>query len=438
MNLFLNRFFHTILIGLALILINGCEKNNEKLNSLTWEKSFGGSGDERANSIQQTSDGGYIIAGSTNSIDGDITANKGLFDCWVLKISATGEVEWQNTLGGSFIDAAHSIQQTIDGGYIMAGETSSEDGDVSYNHGSVDYWIIKLSSVGKIDWQKSFGGSKSDKAKDIQQTTDGGYILVGYSGSEDGDITESKGSSDQWILKLSSAGDIEWQKSIGERGIDEANSVQQTSDGGYIIAGTTSSWDDEIGRYLFDYNIVKFSNLGELEWQKSFGGSKNEKALSIKQAKDGGYIAVGYTESSDGDIRESLGGLDGWVLKLNTSGELEWQKSIGGISTDGINSVQLTTDGGYILAGSSFSPFGTEGIARNSNFYIIKLTSTGEIEWQKSYGGNSFDGAYSVQQAIDGGYIVAGYSESNDLMVSENKGGEDIWILKLNSKGEIE
>src|SRR5690606_22973755 len=200
--------------------------------TIEWQKSLGGSGDDFGYSIQQTTDGGYIVGGHSNSTDGDVTGNHGGWDFWVVKLSNIGTIEWQKSLGGSGYDAATSIRQTTDGGYIIAGTSTSTDGDVTGNHGNSDYWVVKLSNTGVIEWQKSLGGSGSDTGWDVKQTTDGGCIVVGFSSSSDGDVTINYGFSDYWIVKLDSIGVITWQKSLGGNILDEAFSVQQTIDGG--------------------------------------------------------------------------------------------------------------------------------------------------------------------------------------------------------------
>jgi hypothetical protein len=252
--------------------------------------------------------------------------------------------------------------------------------------------ILKLSSNGEIEWQKTYGGSWDD-VRSFQQTIDGGYIVAGWTGSF------GAGGDDIWILKLSSTGDIEWQKTYGGSEYDRALSVQQTSDGGYIIAGKTDSFGAEGG----DTWVLKLSSAGEIEWQKTFGGSSDDYASSIQETSDGGYIIAGKTDSF------GAGGDDTWVLKLSSAGEIEWQKTYGGSSDDYASSIQETSDGGY-----------------------LKLSSAGEIEWQKIYGESSW-GIYSFQQTSDGGYIITGTTRSF------NAGWlGDIWILKLSSNGDIE
>jgi hypothetical protein len=212
-----------------------------------WQKCLGGSGFDQANSIQQTSDGGYIVAGIIDSNDGDMVGYKGRTDAWVVKLNASGEIVWQKCLGGSGYDNATSIQQTLDGGYIVTGATESNDGDVVGYKGRSDAWVVKLNTSGEIVWQKCLGGSGDDGAASIQQTSDG-YIIVGVTTSADGDVDGFHGGEfDIWVVKLNALGDIVWQKCLGGSGDEQALSIQQTLDGGYIVAGCTSSIDGDVG-----------------------------------------------------------------------------------------------------------------------------------------------------------------------------------------------
>jgi hypothetical protein len=285
---------------------------------LVWQKCLGGSSWDYANSIQQTTDGGYIVAGFAYSNDGDVSGNHGADDCWIVKLDGAGNITWQKCLGGSFWDEAYSIQQTPDGGYIVAGYASSNNGNVSGNHGAGDYWIVKLDGAGNIGWQKCLGGGSVDVAYSVKQTTDGGYIVAGFTYSNDGDVSGNHGRSDYWLVKLDGAGNIAWQKCLGGSSEDEAWSTQQTADGGYIVAGYTYSNDGNVsGNHgADDYWIVKLDGAGNITWQKCLGGSSGDEAFSIQQTIDGGYIVAGDASSNDGNVSGNHGGSDYWVLKL--------------------------------------------------------------------------------------------------------------------------
>ncbi|MFC1955407.1 hypothetical protein ACFLWZ_02565 [Chloroflexota bacterium] len=363
-----------------------------------WAMNFGGSSDDCAYSIQQTADGGYIVAGLTESF------GAGDEDFWVVKLTSNGQISWQKAYGGSLKDRAYSVQQTTDGGYIVAGSTDS------FGAGSKDYWVVKITSNGSVEWQKTYGGVDPERARCIQQTTDGGYIVAGYTNSF------GAGSSDIWILKLASNGNVQWQKTYGGSSSESTWSVQQTSDGGYIVAG----WTESSGAGNSDYWVLKLSSEGNVQWQKSYGGVDDDDPYSVRQTADGGYIVVGVTESF------GAGAEDFWVLKLASNGTVTWQKTYGGISDDASYSVHQTSDGGFVVLGMTES-FGTG----NGDFWLLKLTSNGNAEFQKTYGGINWDEPYSIGQISDGGYILAGSTESFGI------GSEDFWVLRLNEEGTI-
>ena len=358
-----------------------------KLNNtgtIQWQKCLGGSGYDNASSIQQTTDRGFIIGGTTSSNDGHVSGNHGRSDYWIVKLSEAGNIQWQKCLGGSGNETAQSIQQTNDEGYIIAGFTNSKDGNVSGFHKGeyYDSWIVKLDKAGNIQWQKCLGGGSQEIAWSIQQTNNGGYIIAGETYSNDGDVTGNHGEHDIWIVKLDEAGNIQWQKCLGGSGSDYSKSIQQTNDGGYIVAGYTKSNDGDVtGNHGgSDIWIVKLDEAGNIQWQKCLGGSSYDQAYSIQQTNDGGYIIAGETSSYDGDIIDyrELGyhyhHSDSWIVKLNEVGNIQWQKCLGGINDDRASSIQQTTDGGYIIAGDTSSKDGdVTGNHGKRDVWIIKI-----------------------------------------------------------------
>tara|TARA_B100000508_G_scaffold137355_2_gene131764 strand:- start:63454 stop:66492 length:3039 start_codon:yes stop_codon:yes gene_type:complete len=399
-----------------------------QLPSIEWQKSLGGSGYDHAESIEQTTDGGYIVAGVSESSDGDITSSNGLSDYWIVKLDANGSTLWQRAIGGSLNDYANCIKQTTDGGFIVAGYSESTDGDVTGNHGNFDYWIVKLDAAGTILWEMSYGGLGDDRAESIQQTTDGGYIVTGSSDSNDGDITNNQGFHDFWVIKLDSNGSILWQNTYGGSSWDRSKMIQQTTDGGYIIAGFTWSNDGDVSfnNGQRDYWVIKLDASGNLIWEKSLGGSDFDWAYSVQQTADGGFIVAGRSYSDNGDLTINYGIYDYWVVKLDATGNIEWQKSLGGGGGDSARSVKQTSDGGFIVAGYSV-------FINSQSYWIVKLDGFGNLIWQKTFGGTSQDLAYSIQQTSKGNYIVAGSSESNDEDVDGNNGDFDFWVVKLDA-----
>jgi uncharacterized delta-60 repeat protein len=367
----------------------------------TWAKTYGGTGEDINSAIHQTSDGGYIAAGST------VSFGTGDDDFWVLKLNSDGSIAWQKTYGGIGAEIVMSIQATSDSGYIVTGYTNS------FGAGGYDLLVLKLTSDGSIAWQKTYGGSAFDSSSSIQQTSDGGYIVAGGTdafGADGGDFL---------VLKLDSDGSIAWQKTYGGLGEDYPLSMQQTSDGGYIVGGRTNSF----GAGGYDLLVLKLTSDGSIAWQKTYGGSADEFGTSIQQTSDGGYIVGGRTNSF------GAGGYDLLVLKLTSDGSIAWQKTYGGSADEFGRSIQPTSDGGYILYGITNS-FGAGGY----DFLVVKLISDGSIAWQKTYGGSSdeFQYATSIQPTSDGGYVLSGYTNSFGA------GNFDLMILKINSQGDIE
>lgn len=410
--------------------------------SILWQKTYGGSHGDDANSIALTSDGGYIVGGQTSSPDGDVTGyHAPLPDAWVTKISATGNLEWQKDLGGSDGDDIFSVQQTYDGNYAVFGYTNSIDGDVTGHHGAnlSDYWLVKLSVTGSILWQKALGGTSYDQGNAMCQTADSGFILTGYSSSTDGDVTGNHGGADIWVVKLSSTGSIVWEKSFGGSGFDGGYSVQQTADGGYVIAGSNTSSDGNVtGNHGgSDYWVVKLSPTGALQWQKSLGGSNTDQATFIRQTLDGGYIVTGNSRSTDGDVTGHHGlptaiNTDMWTVKLDAAGNIQWQVALGGSSDDYGTSIVQSADSGYIVAGYTSSADGDVSVNHGySDEWLVKLSPTGSIVWQKTYGGSLSDNAQCIQHTPDGSYILAGTTSSSDGDVTGFLGTADFWVTKL-------
>jgi Secretion system C-terminal sorting domain len=402
--------------------------------AIEWQKTFGGSADEAASSIAPTNDGGYAITGGTLSTDGDVTGNHGGIDYWVVKLNNAGGLQWQRTLGGSGTDSPRSIAAASDGGYIVAGYSQSINGDVTNNHGGGDCWIVKLDSIGSLQWQKTFGGSDDDIASDIKTVSDGGYIVAGETSSSDGDVTDSNGFYDCWVLRLDSLGGLIWQKTFGGGSLDRSWSISPTSDGGFIMAGETGSFDGDVtnNHGMNDLWVIKLDAMGNMEWEKCFGGSSWDEARSIVQTMDHGYIVAGSTFSIDGDVTNHHGLIDSWVVKLDSTGNLQWQKAMGGTEEEDALFLAITSSGGYLVAGSSRSDDGdVTGIQGICNWWLMGLDSMGNLSWQRTLGGSDIDWALSATINSDGSFVVAGRVRSTDGDVTDNHGFSDCWAVKL-------
>jgi len=364
-----------------------------------WAATYGGRSGESAWSINPTADGGCAVAGWSYSFA------QGDDDFWVLKLSQDGAVQWQKSYGGYDDDAADLIYPTSDGGYIVTGYSAS--------FGGLDAWVLKLDQNGNIQWQKAYGGRDEDETVSVQETLDGGYVLAGETTSF------GAGNWDVWILKLTASGAIQWQKTYGGRGTEKcsADPIVQTSDGGYVVTGYTASF----GAGHSDVWVLKLDENGAVQWQKTYGGAGYEEAHAMRQTLDGGYVVAGFTDSfgSDDDW-------DVWILKLDPHGAVMWQKTFGGPGNDVTWSVHQTSDGGCIVAGSTES-FG----AGQRDAWLLKLSENGAVQWQKTYGGQGREEGESVRQTDDGGYWVGGGTQSFGA------GLYDFWVLRLDPQGSI-
>jgi hypothetical protein len=332
-------------------------------------------------------------------------------------------IEWKKTISGNHTITISNTQQTTDGGYILAGHNNGNQNDL-------DYWIAKLNSNTDIEWEKTYGGSDYDNATNIQQTTDGGYIVAGYSRSANGDVTNNKGGSDAWILKLNTNGGIEWQKTYGGSADDYLSSIKQTIDNGYIAVGSTTSNNGDVpnNQGYYDAWIIKIADNGNLQWSKTFGGIDLDGMHDVQQTIDDGYLIIGQTSSNNGDVTDNHGNLDCWVIKLQTNGNLEWQKTYGGSGDDSANYIQKTNDGHYIIAGETNSSDGDiSSTHENLDTWVVKIDNLGAILQQTTVGTNDNEVVSSVLQTQDNNLLIAGYSLINNFT------GPNAFIAALNT-----
>ncbi len=410
---------------------------------IVWTKSYGGSLEDFVKDINQTTDGGYILAGGTESSDGDVTINHGFWDAWILKLDPQGNMDWQKSYGGSVFEGVNAIIQTKDEGYLFVANTESNDGDVSGNHGSSDAWVVKLDADGNIQWQKCFGGTKIETASDVLPDVDGGYIFVGYTQSTDGDLANNfhHGSQDVWFVKIDSIGNIVSSHVFGGSGSDQGISFAMTFDGGYILSSVSSGGDDgDVANSNYhgsgDYWILKLDSLNNIQWSKCYGGSYYELPTSICQLTNGNYIIAGYSESIDGDVTGHHGtdtNYDYWIVEVDTAGGIQWQNSLGGSEDDRCYSVVELSDQTIMVAGSSLSDDGDVSNNPGQSAWIVKLNLAGSILWSSTYGGSSGEEAYDLLQNSSGGVVFAGNSFSSDGDVSSNNGELDYWVVELSA-----
>ncbi|MBK7569132.1 MAG: FG-GAP repeat protein [Chitinophagales bacterium] len=434
--------------------LNGIDENCDGILDnlapvIEWQTTIGGSEYERLSTIQESEEGGYIIGGfSTSDISGDKTViNNGSDDYWILKLDVDGNIDWQKVYGGNNSDFHGYTQQTSDGGFILSGHSYSRiSGDKTEDSiGYSDFWIIKIDAIGNIEWQNTIGGNNFDLLYcPVKQTTDGGYILGGTSDSGmSGDkIEPSIGSLDMWIIKLDESGNIDWQNTIGGSSVDELKSIEQTDDGGFIIGGDSHSGitgdKTEANNGSDDWWILKLDAFGNIVWQNVIGGSGTEGITSMIQTFDGGFIGVGLSYSGiSGDKSEpNIGFADNWIVKLNNIGEIEWDRTIGGNDYESPTSILQTTENTFLIGSytsSDISGYKSENCFGGDDFWYFMLDQDGEFLWDKSQGGSQSDLLLSIVQTSDGGFILGGASNSDisGTKTEMSEGGMDYWIIKL-------
>jgi len=343
--------------------------------SLLWKKHFGGSLQDIAKSVVALKDG-YIIAGYTASNDHDLAGNHGTngsTDYWILKIDLHGNNTWSKCFGGSDYDYANSIDTTADGGFIVTGMSSSRDGDVTGDHGNGDCWMVKLTASGAITWERSVGGVNPDVGNCVKTDRDGNYAVFGFSFSADADVAQNNRSGNAWLFKISTVGGMQWQRSFGGDLPDYGQQLMLTKDGGYALAAY--AYSHVAGNHgSADYYVIKLNGNGDTEWQYYFGGDNTDIATGLVEASSGGFLVIGYSASNSGDFIGSKGNEDGWLLKIDASGKKEWVKSLGGTADDRLNGLITTPGGGYVLVGSTKSVNGdVTGSHGNADAWILKL-----------------------------------------------------------------
>jgi hypothetical protein len=433
-------------LALLLLLCNCSTEdssNNSTQGEITFIKTLGGSNNDSAQSVVATTDGGYAILGFTQSNDGDITDKQNTsFDYWVIKYDEQDQLQWQKTLGGSLDDRGRDIIQTQDGGYAILGYSFSSDNDVTNNTGLQDYWLIKLDANGNIIWQKSYGFQGADSGMSLIETNDQGYLITGVldvtaSGGEGNTSrnTNRHAGGDYWALKLDINGTVEWSRYFGGNFTDTPEAVIQTNDYGFIIVGGSDSEDTDISnnKGTYDFWVIKISALGDLIWEKSFGGSQIDEARGIVNSGDGNYIIVGDTRSSDNDVSTLKGAADLWLIKITPNGELLWEKTIGGSSFDVARSIVSAQDNGFLISGSSRSnDIDVKENKGQNDAWVLKIDNNGELLWETTVGGSNIDFAYGIAELNDRSIIAVGDSVSNDGDIIENKGFTDVLIVKIN------
>ena len=412
-----------------------------------WNMRYGGSRDEGFTSIIKTSDGGYLSGGYSASVEsGDKTqASQGNNDYWIVKSDQNGKKLWDKRYGGSGEDYLNRVIQTSDGGYLLVGSSLSEiSGDkTQMSQGDRDYWIVKIDKRGKKQWDKSYGGRGYDELKKVLQLSTGEYLLAGFSNSPvSGDKSQaSHGGNDFWLVKISSTGTKIWDKSYGGSLEETLGGIVSTEEGGFLLGG--SSWSGKSGnkseesRGKSDFWLVAVDKEGKQLWDQTYGGTGTDEAYSLGKAGNT-YFLAGQSDSPAGldKTRDSQGGLDYWLLKVTSTGKKVWDKRYGGSKDDELRASIPTQDGGYLLAGKSFSS--KSGNKRqdsqgSSDYWMVKTDKEGQYEWSKTFGGSGAEELRAVIQTNEGGFLLGGKSDSgvSGDRTQPSQGGTDYWLVKV-------
>ncbi len=365
---------------------------------ITFQRTYGGAGYDEGYSVQQTSDGGYVIAGYTNSF------GAGDYDVYVVKTDAAGETTWTRTVGGAGKDEAGCVRQTSDGGYIVAGQT------LSFGAGSADVYLIKMNEMGETLWTRTYGDTFPNVGMSVRQTDDSGYVIAGYT------YSSAENRNDALLIKTDRSGNMLWKKTYGDTLYELASSVRQTPDGGYVFAGYKGA--SRLGdRQVY---VVKTQADGDTVWTRTYGGPSYDEGYCIERTHDGGYVVVGYTKSF-GAGREDI-----YLLRTDDAGDSLWARTFGGTGYDNGYSVAQTDDDGFAVVG-----YATPPDTEYWDVCLIKTDASGDTEWTRTYSHSPLEEVgYSVQTTSDRGYVIAGYTCSPN-------GDHDVYLIKTDSLGNV-
>ena len=402
--------------------------------SIQWQRCLGGTLADEGAWVQEMPDGTFLLTGTTNSPTGDFPATHGNKDIWVAGLSSNGEVLWQHVLGGSGDDEAHSVLKAADGTIVVAGSSTSSDGDVSGAHGDRDAWIAKLNTAGQLLWQRALGGSGRDQANALVETAEGDLVICGMTTISDGDVSGSHGLWDAWVVKVSGAGQLLWQRALGGTENDWAHSLVIGTEGKVHVSGTTSSADGDASGAQggSDAWVLTLSDAGTLLWQLPIGTSYNQEGGGICLADGGDIFLSGNTNSDFEEPSNFIGNARYMAARITPEGDLVWKRWLPGYHYDRATSIVPVQDD-LLLFGTGYSYLGTfdfEHLGYDPMAY--RLSTDGDSLWSNIWGGTSaYDYGQRMIPTVDGGYLFIGSVWSNNGDVQGWLGGGDAWVVKL-------
>lgn len=436
-----SRFFWVLIL-----FIFSCTKespflvNNIDSFKIKEVKSIGGSKNDALFSIKQTTDGGFISVGYTQSNDFDITTKSNdSYDYWVLKFDSNQQLLWSKTFGGSDDDRARDVIELTDGSFLVTGFSRSTDGSISNNNGNYDFWVLKLDNNGNLIWEKNFGFSGSDQSFVIKKTNDGAFLLGGSldvtasGGQGNSKTTQKHAGGDYWLIKIDENGTKLWSRYFGGQFSDTLLAIAETDSGNLILTGSSDSSDTDVTNNLgeYDYWLVSTNSLGNILWKKNFGGSQIDEAFSITKTSDNHFLVVGYSRSSDINVSINNGSSDIWLIKIDENGNLIWEKNYGGSSFEEAKKIIETTNGFYIVGSSRSSDFDLQKNNGNKDGWILKIDENGNLQQQLSFGGSNLEEINSITELENGTLIVVGESWSADFDIPKNNGFSDGLLVIL-------
>ncbi|MCO6482666.1 MAG: T9SS type A sorting domain-containing protein [Flavobacteriales bacterium] len=413
---------------------------------LEWQRCLGGVLYEESQGVVATADGGCAVLGTVASMEGDVSGNHGPPDMWLVKLSATGQIQWQRCYGGTGAEEASRLLATTDGGFLLLGKTWSSDGDITCADFAQHAWAAKVDPEGAIQWQVCLAGGQDGSEAffySATETGDGGYLTVGQTFADQGIWQENHGLTDFFAAKMNGTGEIEWLHCYGGSEHDKAWAVRATSDGGYVIAGTTGSSDGQVtAGSVGQVWVIKIDSDGNLLWNRRMGGSgspgMNDDVKDLVVNPDGTILVVASTASNDGDVRGNHGGSDVWLVLLDGAGTILQQRCFGGTGNEYGWGAVRTEQGRYVVAGTTTSSDGDVSGNHSDtgrDAWVLTVDANLDLLWQKCLGGTSQDAAHALARNLAGEIFTSGqtYSTDGDVSGLHSSGVDDIWVVKLAS-----
>ncbi len=428
------------ILAFLLSILTGSLIAQPGIPPVQWGIQYGGGTVDIPYTIKITTDGGTIAGGYTDSKDGDITPqpNRDYWDLWLVKLDKCGQIQWERSVGGTGYESARDLVQTSDGGYLVLGETNSTDGGVIAGYGGTkDIWLLKFSATGNLEWQKRYGGTGLDVGNHIEAQKDGSFLIAASSTSNDGDIRNNHSTgtyTDGVLMKVDAAGNLLWSKCFGGTKNEELFDIEVIN-GTIFATGFTNSVDGDIPPSQKNYDIwlLAIDGNGNKVMSKIYGGSQNDVAYCMTKGADGSLTMAGYTTSNDGDVSGAKGGQDYWIINVSQKGKLNWQKVFGGTDADYAKTILTDKDSSYIIGGVTYSDDRDASASLGEgDFFTLKLKPDGSLAWKKHWGGSGTDHLRSmVRHPVKDEYYLAGDSDSGNGDFSNAQGDADFAVIKL-------